>query len=263
MNKILTIAQVTIKGELRNKVVYILTAIAFLFFFLARGCTPGKINVENGLLSPDQITNIGIIFTFNCIIFWGLSLCGLLAMSTLPRELREETIILTITKPIKRGLFLAGKFLGMFSIIVINLMILAPGFLFLFYLRTGTVTLNIFPSLAVILLNFILIISLIFLFSLFLPRAVSALLTLILYATSLGLSIPFFFEKVRGYWEPSPTSHVLHYLLPQCGGLHLYALSFLSDFFPSSMGLWSAIDITGYILLIWLVMFFVFQRKAL
>ena len=263
MNRIFTIAQITIKGELRNKVVYILTAIAFLFFFLARGCTPGKVNVENGLLSADQITNIGIIFTFNCIIFWGLSLCGLLAMSTLPREIREETIILTITKPIKRGLFLAGKFLGMFSIIIINLMVLAPGFLFLFYLRTGNVTLNIFPSLAVILLNFILIISLIFLFSLFLPRAVSALLTLILYATSLGLSIPFFFEKVRGYWEPSFTSQVLHYSLPQFGGLHLYALSFMSDFFPSAQGLWSAADITVYIIVIWLVMIFVFKRKAL
>jgi ABC-type transport system involved in multi-copper enzyme maturation permease subunit len=263
MNKILTIAQLTVKGELRNKVIYILMAMAFLFFFMARGCTPGKINIEKGFLSADQITNIGMIFTFNCIIFWGLSLCGLLAMSALPRELTEETIILTITKPIKRSWFLMGKFLGMLFIVFINLIVLTIGFLFFFYLRTGTFTLSIFPSLAVIFLNFILIISMIFLLSLLLPRAISALLTLIIYATSLGLSIPFFFEKVRGYWEPSPTAHVLHYLLPQFGGLHLYALSFQSDFFPSSMGLWSVIDITGYVLFIWLVMFFVFQRKAL
>ena len=147
--------------------------------------------------------------------------------------------------------------------IVINLLVLAFGFLFLFYLRTGAVTLSIFPSLAIVFLNFILIISLIFLLSLFLPRAVSALLTLIIYAVSMGLSIPFSFERVRGYWEPSATSQILHSLLPKLGGLHLYALSFLSDFFPSAQGLWSAVNVTGFIIAIWLVMIFAFQRKAL
>lgn len=263
MRKILAIAQLTVKGEVRNRVIYILMALAFLFFFMARGCTPGKINIEKGFLRPDQITNIGMIFTFNCIIFWGILLCALLAMSALPRELAEDTIILTITKPVKRAWFLLGKFLGMLFIVFTNLMVLTIGFLFFFYIRTGIFSLAIFPSLTVIFLNFILIISLIFLLSLVLPRTISALITLIIYATSLGLSIPFSFEKVRGYWEPSLTSSVLHYLLPQLGGLHLYALSFLSDFFPSSMGLWSAAHITGYILVIWLVMVFIFRRKAL
>ena len=263
MNKILTIAHLTVKGELRNKAVYILLAIALLLLFMARGCTPGKITIEKGFFSPNQIINMGIVITFNSILFWGLSLCGLLAMNTIPRELVEETVVLTVTKPIKRSWFLLGKFLGVLFIVFTNLMVLSMGFLLLLYLRTGVFTMSIFPGLMVAFLNFILTISLIFLFSLFLPRTISALLTLTIYTISLGLSIPFYFEKIRVYWEPSLSAQLLHYLLPQLGGLQLYASSFLSDFFPSYMGLWSAIDIVGYITAVWLVMVFIFQRKAI
>ncbi len=261
MNKILTIAHITVKEELRNKVVYILLVIAFLFLFMARGCTPGKITIQQGFISPDQILNMGIVITFGGILFWGLSLCGLLAMNAIPRELVEETVVLTITKPIKRTWFLLGKFLGVLFIVFINLIVLSIGFLVLLYLRTGVFTMSIFSGLAVAFLNFILIISLIFLLSLLLPRVISALLAFSIYVISLGLSIPFYFEKIKVYWEPSLSTKLLHYLLPQLGGLHLYASSFLSDFFPSYMGFWSAIDITGYIIVIRLVMVFIFKRK--
>lgn len=263
MSKILAIAQITVKAELRNKLLYILLAIAFLFFFMARGCTPAKINIEKGFVNPDQITRAGMIFTFNCILFWGLSLCGLLAMNTLPRELDEETIVLTITKPVKRSSFLLGKFLGILFIVLLNLLILTIGFLLFFYLRTGTAHLTFFASLAAVSPNFVLVISLIFLLSLVLPRAISALLTVALYATSVWLGVVFFFEKVRAYWEPSITTKALHYLLPQTGGVHLYALSMVSDFFPSSMGPWSFLSITCYLVIIWAAMLLVFRRKAL
>lgn len=263
MNKILTIAHITVKRELRNKMLYILLAIAFLFIFMARGCTAGKITMENGFLRPDQIINIGIVIAFNGILFWGLSLCGLLAMNTIPRELAEETVVLTITKPIKRSWFLLGKFLGVLFIVFINMMMLSMGFLLLLYLRTGMVTLSIFPGLMVAFLNFILIISLIFLLSLLLPRVISALLVLTIYVISLGLSILFSFDKIRVYWDPSLSAQLLHYLLPQLGGLHLYASSFISNFFPSYIGFWSVIDVVAYIFITWLVMVVIFRRKAI
>lgn len=263
MSKILAIARITVKAELRNKLIYILLAIALLFLFMARGCAPAKINIEKGLISADQITRAGMLFTFNCILFWGLSLCGLLAMNAIPRELDEETVVLTITKPVKRSWFLAGKFLGIFFIVFINLIALTIGFALFFYLRSGTFDPRIFAVLAAATPNFILVISLVFLLSLVLPRAIGALLTLGIYATSLWLSVLFFFEKVRAYWEPSLPTQVLHYALPQLGGVHLYALSMMSDAFPSSMGMWSLIDIAAYLIIIWLVMILVFQRKAL
>jgi len=263
MNKILTIAHVTVKGELRNKVIYILMAIAIFFLFIVRGCTAGRITTENVLLRPDQIITMGIVIVFNGILFWGLSLCGLLAMNAISRELAEETVVLTVTKPIKRVWFLTGKFLGVLFIVFINLMVLSIGFLLFLYFRTGITTLSIFSGLMVAFLNFILIISIIFLFSLLLPRVISALLAFAIYIISLGLSIPFSFEKIRVHWEPSLSAQLLHKLLPQLGGVHLYASSFISDFFPSSMGFWSIIDVVGYIIAIWLIMILIFQRKAI
>ena len=263
MNKIITIAHLTIKEELRNKVIYILLVIAFFLLYLGRGCAPGKVSIEKGFISPDQIITAGIVFTFNCILFWGLTLCGLLAMNAIPRELAEETVVLTITKPVKRSWFLLGKFLGVLCIVCGNLIVLSAGFILLFYFRTGTVKLIIFSGLMISFLNFILIISLIFLFSLLLPRVISALLTFTMYSISLGLSVLFYFEKVRVRFEPSLSSKLLHYLLPQFGGMHLYASSFLSDFFPSSMGFWSVMDILGYTIMVWLMMVFIFQRKAI
>lgn len=263
MNKIWTIASITVQEEMRNKVVYILLATAFLFLFMARGCTPGKITIQNGLLNPDQVINMGIVITFSGILLWGLSLCGLLAMNTIPRELVEETVVLTLTKPVKRTGFLLGKFLGVLFIVWMNVMAISIGFLILLYVRTGVVKLSLFSGLLVAFLNFILIVSIIFLFSLFLPRVVGALLTFSVYVISLGLSIPFYFEKIKLYWEPSRPTQFLHYLLPQMGGVHLYASSFLSDFFPSTMGFWSILDVIGYIIVVWLIMVFVFERKEI
>ena len=257
MNKIFTIAHITVKRELRNKMIYILLAIAFFFIFIARGCTTGKVNIEKALISPEQIINMTIAIAFNVTLFWGLSLCGLLAMNAISRELDEETVVLTITKPIKRIWFLLGKFLGVLFIVFVNLVVLSTGFLLLFYFRTGVVTLSIFSGLMVAFLNFILIISLIFLFSLLLPRVVSSQLAFAVYIISQGFSIPIYLG------EPSLSTKLLHYLLPQLGGLHLYATSFISSYFPSTQGFWSVIDVVCYSIVVWLVMVLIFQRKAI
>jgi hypothetical protein len=37
----------------------------------------------------------------------------------------------------------------------------------------------------------------------------------------------------------------------------------MSDAFPSSMGMWSLVDIAAYLIIIWTAMLLVFQRKAL
>ena len=264
MNKVLAIALITIKEEVRNRVVYLLLMIAFFLLFLARGCASGKITMKKGiLLSPEQLMTAGIIVTFNMILLWGLSLCGLLAMNTLSRELTEETIVLTVTKPIKRSYVLVGKFLGIFSMVFLNLMLVSIGFFLLLYFRSGVVKPSIFSGLLVASLNFISIISFIFLFSLCLPRVISGLLSLTIYILSLGLGIIFSFEKIRAYWEPSFSTQVLYYVLPQLGRVHLYACSFLSSIFPSSKGWWPVVDVVGYSFVVWLVMICIFQKKSL
>ncbi len=63
--------------------------------------------------------------------------------------------------------------------------------------------------------------------------------------------------------EPSLSTKLLHYQLPQLGGLHLYATSFISSYFPSTQGFWSVIDVAGYSIVVWLVMVLIFQRKAI
>jgi hypothetical protein len=37
----------------------------------------------------------------------------------------------------------------------------------------------------------------------------------------------------------------------------------MSDVFPSSMGMWSLLDITVYLIVIWTIMIIVFRRKAI
>jgi hypothetical protein len=37
----------------------------------------------------------------------------------------------------------------------------------------------------------------------------------------------------------------------------------MSDAFTSSMGMWSLLDVTAYLIIIWISVLLVFQRKAL
>ncbi len=265
MKEILAISGNTLKEGLKNKMFYILLGIALLFILIAKGCMGGNMSFNQQQLSPDEIASFGTILGFHIIIFWGLTLAGLLAMGSLIGDIETGVITVFISKPISRFQYLLGKFLGVSVVVLINVAILGLGFFFLAYLKAGVFPFKLFLALGVFAFNIFLLISFILLISLVTSRVIAMLFGIIGYLFSIGLDIPIYFDSIRANLTGSQGTliilKILYFILPQWGSTQFYAASFLHDLFSQSMSFWPIPHTIIYTVIIWLLLVLSFRRK--
>jgi len=268
LKQILAVAGNTIKEGLRNKLFYILLGVALLFLLLARGCMSGDMQIQSRQLTPDEVAAFGTTIGFHVIIFWGLTLAGLLSMGALLGDIETGVITVFISKPISRFQYLVGKFVGISAVVLLNIAILGAGFFLLAYLKAGTWPFELFIALGVFTLNVFMLISFIFLVSLATARIIAMVFGIVGYIFSVGIDIPFYFDAIRKGMEESGSVvtltifKVLYFAFPQWGSTQFYAASFVSDLFGNSvMSFWPAIHTLVYTILFWLLMVLFFMRK--
>lgn len=266
--QILAITGNTIKEGLRNKLFYILLGIALLFLLLARGCMSGDMQIQSKQLTPDEVAAFGTILGFHVIIFWGLTLAGLLSMGALLGDIETGVITVFISKPITRFQYLMGKFLGVSAVVLLNMAILGAGFFILAYLKAGSWPFELFIALGIFTLNIFMLISFIFLVSLATARIIAMVFGIVGYIFSIGIDIPFYFDAIRKGMEESGSNvtliifKILYFAFPQFGSTQFYAASFVGELFGNSvMSFWPAIHTLVYTILFWLLMVLFFGRK--
>jgi Cu-processing system permease protein len=265
VREVLAISGNTIKEGLRNKMFYILLGIALIFVLIGRGCMSGQMNIQDHTLTGEEMVSFGTIIGFHIIVFWGLTLAGLLAMGAILSDIETGIITTFISKPISRVQYLFGKFIGIFSVVLLNVTILAVGFSVLAFLKAGIFPVSLFAGLGIFLLNIVLLISFIFLASLVTSRIIAMIFGILGYLFSIGIDIPIYFDAIRekmvGSSAASLIMKVIYFAVPQWGATQFYAASFISDTFSQSMSFWPVIHTALYIGLVWISMIFVFGRK--
>jgi ABC-type transport system involved in multi-copper enzyme maturation permease subunit len=265
--QILAIAGNTIKEGLRNKLFYILLGVALLFLLLARGCMSGNMQIQSRQLSADEVAAFGTVLGFHVIIFWGLTLAGLLSMGALLGDIETGVITVFISKPISRFQYLVGKFIGVSAVVLLNMVILGAGFFLLAFLKAGSWPFELFIALGVFTLNIFMLISFIFLVSLATARIIAMVFGIVAYIFSIGIDIPFYFDAIRNNLEAgSPAMliimKILYFAFPQFGSTQFYAASFVGELFGNSvMSFWPAVHTLVYTVLFWLLMVLFFGRK--
>jgi ABC-type transport system involved in multi-copper enzyme maturation permease subunit len=173
--RVLAIARNTFRENIRDKVLYNLVLFALLMILssLALGqLTLGhtdKVIVDLGLSS---ISMIGTLIA----IFIGISLVY--------KEIEKRTVYALLAKPVRRGEFILGKFLGLLFTLAVNVLIMSAGLIVtLAYHGVGPRSwVRILPAVYLILLSLALTTAVALLFSTFSTPALSALFTFFLWA---------------------------------------------------------------------------------
>jgi ABC-type transport system involved in multi-copper enzyme maturation permease subunit len=96
------------------------------------------------------------------------------------KEIERRTVYAIFSKPVGRGEFLVGKYLGLCATLAANVAVMAAGVaLALLYVRRGydPLVAHIFPAIALIFFELTIIVAVALLFSSFSTPALSALLT--------------------------------------------------------------------------------------
>ncbi|MDQ1590515.1 MAG: hypothetical protein QOG71_1142 [Pyrinomonadaceae bacterium] len=171
LRRVLTIARNAFREAVRDRVLYNL-----VFFVLL--LTGGAIFI--GDLSAAQEAKIIVDMSLSAMLLFGVFIAIFVGVGLVYKELERRTVYAIFAKPVGRGEFLVGKYLGLCLTLAVNVLVMGAGVsLALLYVRGGydPLVLSVWPAVALIYVELMILVAVALLFSSFSSHALSALLT--------------------------------------------------------------------------------------
>jgi ABC-type transport system involved in multi-copper enzyme maturation permease subunit len=169
--RLLAIARNAFREAVRDRVLYNLV----LFVLLLTG---GAIFL--GELSAAQESKIIVDMGLSAMLLFGAFIAIFVGVGLVYKEIERRTVYAIFAKPVGRGEFLVGKYLGLCLTLALNVAVMGAGVsLALLYTHKGydPLVLNIWPAVALIYVELMILTAVAILFSTFSSPALSALLT--------------------------------------------------------------------------------------
>jgi ABC-type transport system involved in multi-copper enzyme maturation permease subunit len=173
--RVTAIVRNTFREAVRDRVLYNL-----VFFVLL--LTAAAIFI--GELSGGQERKIIVDLGLSAMLLFGVFIAIFVGVGLVYKEIERRTIYAIFSKPVGRGEFLVGKYLGLCLTLFINVVVMAVGVcLALVYVNRGwdPLILKIWPAVLLIYLELMILTAVALLFSSFSSPALSALLTFFIF----------------------------------------------------------------------------------
>src|SRR3954471_4436440 len=169
--RVVSVARNTFREAVRDRVLYNLV----LFVLILTGAA-----VFLGELSAAQELKIIVDMGLSAALLFGVFIAIFVGVGLVYKEIERRTIYAIFSKPVGRGEFLVGKYLGLCLTLLVNVVVMGVGVsLALLYVSKGwdPLIVAIWPAVLMIYLELMLITAVALLFSSFSSPALSALLT--------------------------------------------------------------------------------------
>src|SRR6185312_3964035 len=169
--RIAAIARNAFREAVRDRVLYNLV----LFVLLLTGAS-----IFIGELSGGQERKVIVDLGLSAMLLFGVFISIFVAVGLVYKEIERRTIYAVFSKPVGRGEFLVGKYLGLCLTLLVNVLVMGVGVsLALLYVSRGWDPLipTIWPAVLLIYMELMLLTAIALLFSSFSSPALSALLT--------------------------------------------------------------------------------------
>src|SRR5258708_1101455 len=169
--RILAISRNTFREAGRDRVLYNLVLFALLLIAAA---------IFLGELSGGQESKITSDLGLSSILLFGVFIAIFVGVGLVYKEIERRTVYVMLSKPVGRGEFLLGKYLGLCLTLLVNVLVMGLGLsLALLYVKRGwdPIVIKVWPAILLIYLELVIITAFALLFSSFSSPALSALLT--------------------------------------------------------------------------------------
>ena len=173
--RITAVARNAFREAVRDRVLYNLVLFVLLL-------TAASIFI--GELSGGQERKIIVDLGLSAMLLFGMFISIFVGVGLVYKEIERRTIYAVFSKPVGRGEFLVGKYLGLCFTLLVNVVVMAVGVsLALMYVSRGWDPLipTIWPAVLLIYLELMLLTAVALLFSSFSSPALSALLTFMVF----------------------------------------------------------------------------------
>lgn len=169
------IARNAFREAVRDRVLYNLVLFVLLL-------TAGAVFL--GELSADQESKIIIDMGLSAMLLFGAFISTFVGVGLVYKEIERRTVYAIFSKPVGRGEFLVGKYLGLCLTLLVNVVVMGAGvMLALLYVKGGwdPLALRILPAMLLLYLELTILTAVALLFSSFSSPALSALLTFFIF----------------------------------------------------------------------------------
>ena len=171
LSRIFAIARNAFREAVRDRVLYNLVLFVLLLTAAA---------IFIGELSGGQERKVIVDLGLSAMLLFGTFIAIFVGVGLVYKEIEKRTIYAIFSKPVGRGEFLLGKYLGLCLTLLVNVVVMGLGVsLALVYVNRGwdPLVLVIWPAVLLIFLELMIITAIALLFSSFSSPALSALLT--------------------------------------------------------------------------------------
>jgi ABC-type transport system involved in multi-copper enzyme maturation permease subunit len=198
----------TFKESVRERVLYNLVVFALLLIGAAILFGSISVGIEQIIL-----VNLGL----SSILVFGVLMAIFIGIGLVWKEIERRTIFSILSKPVRRGEFILGKYLGLFLTLIINTGIMTLGFYaaLLYQKRTlEAADLVALEAVYFILLQLAMVVGLALLFSCISTPVLSAVFTFSLYVVGNFLADIRWFGQETGSSLVESLTTGIYYLLP-------------------------------------------------
>jgi ABC-type transport system involved in multi-copper enzyme maturation permease subunit len=206
--RVAAIARNAFREAVRDRVLYNL--VVFVLLLIAGAIFLGE-------LSAGQEAKIIVDLGLSAILLFGVFIAIFVGVGLVYKEIERRTLYAILSKPIGRGEFLLGKYLGLCLTLLVNVAIMGVGLsLALFCVKRGwdPLVVRIWPAIFLIYLELMILTGVALLFSAFSSPALSALLTFFVFVIG---HFSADLKTLAGSMGSAPTRWFfagLYYLLP-------------------------------------------------
>src|SRR2546422_11669143 len=169
--RIAAFARNAFREAVRDRVLYNL--VLFVLLLIVGAIFLGELS---GGQERIVIVNLGL----SAMLLFGVFIAIFVGVGLVYKEIERRTVYAIFAKPVSRGEFLVGKYLGLCLTLFVNVLVMGAGVsLALLYVSRGwdTLALNIWPAIMLIYIELMILTGVALLFSCFSSPALSALLT--------------------------------------------------------------------------------------
>lgn len=223
ITRIAAIARNAFREAVRDRVLYNLVFFVLLLTAAA---------IFLGELSDGQERKIIVDLGLSAMLLFGVFISIFVGVGLVYKEIERRTIYAIFSKPVGRGEFLIGKYLGLCLTLLVNVVVMGLGVsLALIYVSRGwdPLAITIWPAILLIYVELMILTGVAMLFSAFSSPALSALLTFFIFiighfssdlkslATSMGTAPARWFFGALYYLLPNLNN--FSYITPAAHGL--------------------------------------------
>jgi ABC-type transport system involved in multi-copper enzyme maturation permease subunit len=173
LSNLITIARNTFRESVRDRILYNL--VLFVLLITAAAVFLGELTAGN---EARVIVNLGL----TVVLFFGAFIAIFVGVGLVSKEIEKRTVFAIFSKPISRGEFLIGKYLGLCLTLLVNVAIMSLGVsLALLYVGGTDLIVGSLATITLIYFELMILTAVAILFSSFSSPTLSALLTFLIF----------------------------------------------------------------------------------